>query len=161
MGMIYEYKGARFKGDPAKVYLELAELEDRTPDGIVDMAMDPSTESHKNFDWNNDVAGPKWRRHQARQLMCSIVVYEEPEEDEQPQRVRAFENVTIAEDGQRGYVPREEIIRNPEYKAEVVAEVRESIDELVRKLDTFDDSPGVPVRKIARRISSAKELITG
>lgn len=78
-----------FQADPQKVAGELKTLGDEiTPDQIVDAARDASTELHKCFEWDNDVAAEKWRKHQARQLLCFLVIREEePKPDTVPVRV--------------------------------------------------------------------------
>lgn len=61
--------------DAQKVADEIFEISDTpTADEIVDMASDPGKESYKLFDWDDAVAGPKWRKEQARLVMRSLKV---------------------------------------------------------------------------------------
>lgn len=46
------------------------------PAALVEAASHKSHVAHKHFDWDNDVAGPKWRLHQARKLIACIYLAE-------------------------------------------------------------------------------------
>lgn len=62
--------------DPQKVAEEIYGISDEpTAEQIVEMARDESTESNKLFDWDDSVAGPKWRKEQAR-LICRMLKVE-------------------------------------------------------------------------------------
>lgn len=64
-----------FKADAQKVSDEIAEIgETVEPSEIVEKAKDESTELHKCFEWNNDIAAEKYRLHQARNLIGNLVV---------------------------------------------------------------------------------------
>ena len=77
-----------FKADPQKVAEEIKMIgEEITPDQIVEAAKDKSTELHKCFDWDDEVAAAKWRKQQARQIMCYLVIKEEEQTEEPPVRV--------------------------------------------------------------------------
>lgn len=81
MEVDYKIKGI-FKGDPQKCYEELPDIV--TPENVLEVARDPSTELHKNFDWNNDTAAEKWRLQQARQFIQILVVKTEKMEAVKP-----------------------------------------------------------------------------
>ena len=64
-----------FKADAQKVADEIDALgEEVTPEQLVEAAKDKKSELHKCFDWDNKVAAEKWRKHQARQIMCFLVI---------------------------------------------------------------------------------------
>ena len=64
-----------FKADASTVYSEIRALGDEfTPEMVVDAARDESTELHKCFTWDDTIAAERYRRHEARILMASIVV---------------------------------------------------------------------------------------
>ena len=92
--------------DPQKVADEIYSISDTpTTDEIISMASDPETESYKLFDWDDAVAGPKWRRVQARYVMHSLKVefVNDGREPEEPTRVmepvRMFYGNPTGEDG--------------------------------------------------------------
>ena len=61
--------------DPQVVADEIFSISDSpTAEQIVNMASDPDKESYKLFDWDDAVAGPKWRKEQARLVMRSLKV---------------------------------------------------------------------------------------
>ena len=61
--------------DPTKVAEEIFSISDTpTSQQIVDMASNPETECHDLFDWDDSVAGPKWRKEQARKLLSNLKV---------------------------------------------------------------------------------------
>lgn len=65
----------KFKGDAQRCYEEIQTLgASYTPEMIVDLARDESTELHKCFDWDNDIAAEKWRKQQARLICISLTV---------------------------------------------------------------------------------------
>lgn len=61
--------------DPQKVADEVFAISNTpTADEIVEMASNPETESYKLFDWDDAVAGPKWRKEQARKVLRVLKV---------------------------------------------------------------------------------------
>ncbi len=68
-----------------------------TPDMIVEEAQNPQNPLHDCFDWNNNAAAAKWRKHTARLLIGSIVVNITVSE---PEEVRAFVNIKVKNEGQ-------------------------------------------------------------
>lgn len=81
-----------FKADPQKVCDELKDLGDEfTPDEIVEKAKNSTTELHKCFEWDNDVAADKYRLHQARMITSNLVFLKESDDsEEQPVLVRVY-----------------------------------------------------------------------
>lgn len=70
----------KFKGDAQKCYDEIQTLgESYTPEMILDLARDESTELHKCFDWDDSTAAEKWRKQQARLICISLIVIVEKE----------------------------------------------------------------------------------
>ena len=77
-----------FKADPEKVYEELQTLDEITPDSVLELARDENSVLHNEIDWNDKTAAEKWRKQQARQILCYLVIKEEaPEENAVPLRV--------------------------------------------------------------------------
>ena len=67
-----------FKADPQKCYEELPEIV--TPENVLEVAKDTSTELHKCFTWTDSEAARKWRLKEARQLIQLFVVKTEKQE---------------------------------------------------------------------------------
>lgn len=69
--------------DPQLVAKELLEIgEDFTPEQIVDKARDINTELHRCFEWNDTVAAEKYRKHQARQLCCNLLIQKDENKED-------------------------------------------------------------------------------
>lgn len=65
-----------------------------TPAIVVDEARAKTHPLHSRFEWDNRVAGERWRREQAHELIRSVkVVYREPSETDPGADVRAWHAV--------------------------------------------------------------------
>lgn len=81
-----------------------------TPSLVVDAARDPESPLHDRFEWDDSIAGERYREQQARQLIRTVRVVE-PKGDKDETRVRAFHSVPRPE-GQT-YMPVEDIKADP------------------------------------------------
>ena len=70
-----------------------------TPEQIVNKARNADTELHKCFDWDDTTAAEKYRLHQARQVVCHLVIKETIQKDKPP--IRFF----FAPENGSGYQP--------------------------------------------------------
>ena len=77
--MIYQFKeGSRINANANKVQKELQSIgEEIKPLDIVEFAKKKRSELHKCSEWNNDIASEKYRIHQARKLINSIIIIPE------------------------------------------------------------------------------------
>src|SRR5262252_7868920 len=129
------YGGAR-NVRPEVIYEELQKLEERgeiTAQRVVDAARPEDAPMHHEFEWNDAVAGEKYRLGQARQVIRSIVIVKEPESSTEPKElVSAYVHVPS---------------RNPynEGSYASLAVISEDVDKWQRML-----------REIFRRIESAE-----
>jgi hypothetical protein len=92
-----------------------------TPRVVVDVARDPGHPLHTQFEWDDSVAGEKYRQTQAAQLIRSVRVVE-PVGDRDQVRVRAWHSVPRP-DG-RTYVPAEDV-RQDEFTRQLVLQAAE------------------------------------
>lgn len=96
-----------FHADAQLVANEILEIgDDVTPEQIVERATDKNSELHKCFTWDDTEAGKKWRKHEARQVLCCLVIKRPPEEKKKPE-VRVFHKTK----GDEGYKPVTLIVR--------------------------------------------------
>lgn len=133
--------------DVGRYFEELhAEYGEITPKMIVEYARDENSLLHSIFEWNDSVAGEKWRLKQASQLLRNIsyVRYETPierrvepivlhkgdiesVEDENKNKSteivyrRAFSNVSMSENERAAYHPTEIVLQN-DYAFEMLLE---------------------------------------
>lgn len=99
-----------FKADANKVYADLEQIEEKTPQNIVDYAAEhPTSELYKCFTWDDTKAANEWRKYEARQVV-RLLVFEDINEEE-PTKVRVLQKTADA------YKPVTQIVRNEdEYK---------------------------------------------
>jgi len=87
---------------------------------VVAEARPKNSPLHRYFDWDNKVAGERWRLEQARQLIRrAVIVIGEPET-----KCRAFVHVRSA----NSYEPVEDVWSSPSWAAEVEATFRRDAD---------------------------------
>ena len=97
-----------FNADANIVANEILSIgESATAEQIVEKATDEKTELHKLFTWDNDEAAHKWRVHQARNIVCNLVIREEERKPNRPE-LRMFHKA----DKSSGYIPATTVFRN-------------------------------------------------
>lgn len=103
-----------YKADAQKVADEILTLGDSVePSAVVEKAKDENTELHKCFEWRDNVAAEKYRLHQARHLMCNLVI-----EKVEAQSVQEPIRLMFKTKAHEGYKPISLIMQEPdEYKA--------------------------------------------
>ena len=103
------------KGDAQKCYDECQTLQEITPENVLDKAKNEQTELHKCFEWDDTVAGEKYRLIQARDIIRHfVIVTPEENEDEEPIKVRSYQVTTKT----NVYEPTRVFLQKPdEYKA--------------------------------------------
>lgn len=76
--MVYKWKeGTPFRADPAIVATEITKLGDYpTPRDVMDAARSPKSELHLCFEWDDTLAGVKYRLIQAQKILYSLVAVE-------------------------------------------------------------------------------------
>lgn len=78
---------------------------DLTPPLVVEAAADPESPLHARFDWDDKVAGPRWRLEQAAALIRSVrIVYAEDTQG-RPKDLRAFTAVKGQDAHTATYMP--------------------------------------------------------
>ncbi len=94
--------------DANKVGKELESLgENITASGVVALARKKKSEMHDYFEWDNEIAGEKYRESQARKLIQLIEVTF-TKDDEEIKPVRAYVNVKQCS----GYSPIEDVVQD-------------------------------------------------
>ncbi len=124
-----------FKADASKVAEEIRNIgKECTTKDIVSVARDANSELHKCFEWNDTVAGEKYREIQAQQILRSLVISKQVE-DKEPVTYRLFVN-TGDRDGK--YKPVEVVVRQPD-------EYEKLLEMAKRELQAFKDKYSVLV----------------
>ena len=79
-----------YHADAQKVANEIMAIGDEaTPQQIVDKAKDKGTELNKCFTWDDKDAADKWRLHQARNIVCCLVIKRTEDQVDKPE-IRFF-----------------------------------------------------------------------
>ena len=100
------------EGDAQKCYDECQTLEEVTPANVLEKARNKKTELHKCFEWDDSVAGEKYRLIQARQIIQHFVIVP-PDDEEDTPKVRSYQITTEC----TKYEPTRMFLQNPdEYK---------------------------------------------
>ena len=101
-------------GDAQKCYDECQTLSEVTPENVLDKARNKETELHKCFEWDNTVAGEKYRLIQARDIIRHFVIVTPEESKEEPIKVRSYQITTT----RNVYQPTKVFLQKPdEYSA--------------------------------------------
>ncbi|MCD8190702.1 MAG: hypothetical protein LUD78_10930 [Clostridiales bacterium] len=118
--------------DAQKVADEILSIgENVSPEEIVEKAKDEATELHKCFTWDDTEAAQKWRVHEARQIVCHLVV-----ENDKPQAVetRAFYRA----EG-NGYKPTSLIIRREDEYTALVNRAMQDLQAFRRRYESITE----------------------
>jgi len=141
---IFRGRGITLSEKKAEQYgLELIRLREKangslkTKD-IVESARSEDSPIHKYFNWDDTKAAELYRRDQARHLINGIVevIIEEDEEREIP---IFFNIIEEDENGSQGYVMVEEVIKNGEYKNQLLQKAIQEIKHWQTKYKTLKD----------------------
>lgn len=110
MAVVWSYK--QFKADAEKVYSDIENIPEKTPQNVVDYAAEhPDSELYKCFTWDDTKAANEFRKQEARQVMRCLVYTQDDEEDE----TVSFRILQRASDS---YVPVMRLVQDKnEYKA--------------------------------------------
>ena len=130
--------GCHIAADAQKVADEIAAIgSSATTAQILDKARDESTELHKCFDWNDTTAAEKWRMHQARNVVCSLVIREQAETPKP--EVRVFYKT----DNDSGYKPTVLIMQDKDEYQKLLARALAELSSFKAKYQTLAELEGV------------------
>lgn len=91
--------------------------DDATPQEIVAKARDDSTELHKCFEWDDDLAAEKYRLIQAREIVRHLVIKEDEVPKDRPE-VRFF----FKPNKDEGYKPTKVVVRKEDEYQRLLAQ---------------------------------------
>lgn len=110
-----------------------------SPYDLVEAARDEEHPLHHNFEWNNRIAGEKYRLMTARLLINSVRV------EFLGQKREAFFNVTVPVRNvkTRGYVSIDKVVSNAELHRQVVEQAVNELEYWQKKYDSLTELRGV------------------
>lgn len=117
------------------IYEERGKL---TPALVVDEARDVMHPLHFRFEWDDAVAGEKYRQNQAHELIRSVKVVYKPATETDPEKsVRAFHAVR----GESGYAyePVESVLRDDFTRRLVLNDMQREWQQLHRRYADFEE----------------------
>ena len=112
-----------------------------TPDIVLKEAKKKSSPLHIYFEWDDTEAGKRYRIIQAGNLIRSVrVTYDKNEEVSF--KVRAFVNVVPIEENEEGtkiYIPIHEALNTPSYREQLLADAKIDADSFVKKYKVLNE----------------------
>jgi len=108
-----------------------------TPDLVLEDAKKTNSKLHKFFEWDNTIAGQKWRRQQAMQIIGAVV--EVVVIEGQKSKQRSFFNVKD-ENNERVYVTIKEVKSNNDYKKKLLDDIIKHLDNTTTLMKMFRDN---------------------
>lgn len=122
-----------FKVDANEVGKELEKLGDNlTPDNVLEVAKDESNVMHNMFEWDDTVAGQKYRLWQARNIISNIRV-NIISDDSEKRKIRAF--VTTKKD--TVFEPIEKVVKDTDRYAILLNNAYRELNYIKYKYDTL------------------------
>lgn len=105
-----------------------------TPQIVVDEARPADSPLHSRFEWDDEIAGEKYRLVQARQLIRAVRIEYTAPGSEERKFIRAFSSLHESGDSERaGYAPTEEVLENDVTRRLLLRNMERDITELKRR----------------------------
>lgn len=135
----YSWKSTSFNADAQLVGEELEKLEcagELTAEEVLKFAkMNPESETYKCFEWDNKIAGEKYRKYQAQQIMASISLKVVVDEKEEKQKV--YVSVKTTQDDIRKFKNIKEVLKNDEEYQQLVDKAKKSFVRCKEEYETL------------------------
>lgn len=136
MGQIYKWRtGARIKADAtlaAKVFEQLSDENRLNAENVVEVSKPEEAVLHDDFEWVDSIAAFEYRKHQARNILNSLVVIEEETPEEQPIRY-CFK----IEEKTNNYTPLNVIMQSAESTGALIRKAISELQAYRMKYDTI------------------------
>lgn len=121
------------------IYVDRGTLDGET---VVNEAQAPEHPLHHRFEWDDRVAGHKYRVQQAEQMIRSVKIETAPPSaNDGPHYVRAFvSNRQSGNEAQpNGYQPVEEVVADPLRRRMLLRALKRQVDELQRRYGHLEE----------------------
>lgn len=111
-----------------------------TPQIVVDEARPETAPLHTRFEWNDEVAGEKYRLVQAAELIRSVRIVFSDNSTGERKSVRGFHSRHQAGDKERGgYAPTEELVQDELAVKLLLRELKREIADLKKKYGHLEE----------------------
>ena len=129
MATFYKWKIPRYKCDAATAYKEIHSLDVINSQNIVDLARDENNPLHNDFEWDDAIAGEKYRCEQASKMLQLLIVIDEKITKKPDVEIRAF--VSVPEP--RAYEPIKVVIQNKDKRDYMLEQAKKELQAFQRK----------------------------
>lgn len=123
---LVSWKIDKYKANATDAYAEISKLNEITPQNVVDLARNEGSVLHSDFEWNDSVAGEKYRKIQAQE-MIRMFVFTPVKEKNEPTRV--FEISTQ----KNVYKPTKMIVKNEDEYQSLLKMAMQELNNFKRK----------------------------
>lgn len=134
----YSWKYSNFKGDAEKVGKELESIEvlgELNSKSVLQYAEENvDSELYKCFEWDNEIAGEKYRLMQANQVLCSISI-EIKEEPLKKQRI--YVNVKSSTTNVKQFKNINEVLKNDDEYRQLIEKAKKELQSYKEKYETL------------------------
>lgn len=128
--MQYEWGTIKFKTDAnvaGKVFEDLSNTVGLTNKNLVDASRDENSPLHNEFEWNDTIAGEKWRREQARSMIANLKIVVNEVENKEP--IRAFVKLVKGSDKlETPYEPMQVVIKTKDMRETLIERALEELE---------------------------------
>ena len=141
-------KGAFFKADAKAALKEIEALNKchggYAPDGsLVEHARSPKSVLHNDFEWDDSVAGNKYRLNTEKKIKRSLVVVTEKLNEDQiePTEIRLFQRAKIECGGkpQRIWLNTFDMLKDPEGRQQLVDNAKKELEAFTHKYKALSE----------------------
>ena len=142
-------RGSIFKADPDLALAEIENLNARhngsAPDGaLVTHAMNPESVLHKEFEWDDAIAGKKYRLATEKKIKRSLVVVDQQPNNNnaEPVEIRVFQRAVVrdSEDkSHRIWMNTFDMLADPEGRAQLLAQARKELQQFSTKYEAITE----------------------
>ena len=141
-------KGSVFKADAKAALKEIEALNKRhgghAPDGsLVEHARNPKSVLHNDFEWDDAVAGDKYRLNTEKKIKRSLVVVTEKLNDDQvePTEIRLFQRVNVEcnDESKRLWLNTFDMLKDPEGRKIIIETARKELNAFRNKYKSLTE----------------------
>ena len=133
-----------------KIFNELEEKGELTPEKLVDISRPVNAPLHDEFEWDNTVAAEKWRCEQARQLIKGVVIVHRQTIDEARKDIVERAYVASGERIHR-YVTLEHALTNEQWRNQLLNDAKKDMEAFIAKYRRLTE--------LAKVIADMKEIL--
>lgn len=144
MGSAYTYSYGSVSGlfkNPAEVAGPICQAlkdspEGLTPETLLDVSRPKEAPLHNEFEWNDTIAGEKYRKEQARSIIRHLIIVRKDIEPPKAVKDRAFVYTGVKNDG---YTSLKEALSNETWKANLLEAAKKDMQYFIAKYRRLEE----------------------